>query len=245
MDVAHAPLTPLAGPRWRRLLAKSNETHRSRGVATGCRSRALHFMGGWAQAQSTSASNSPLEGKVRSQRLSVSSSPTTNQAPPVRAGILHGTFPNFTQKEYPIRSSCSNCPLDRLGVVVYSRPTKTVHLDSKKEYPAQLQNIVDAAVPVGKPLHASDLPVEEAELTIAPNVPAPITRDYPVLLKVPLTTTTKIKQLTSTYKYEQWTFNNQVPAPFIRARVGDVIELSLTNKDVTVMHLLVQEGEPR
>ncbi|PGH36469.1 nitrite reductase, copper-containing [[Emmonsia] crescens] len=120
-----------------------------------------------------------------------------------------------------------------LGVIVYRRPAKTVHLDSKKEYPAHLQNILDAAEPVGKSLHASGLPVVEAELTNAPNVPPPITRDYPVLLKVPLTTTTKIKQLTSTYKYEQWTFNNQVPAPFIRARVGDVIELSLTNKDVT------------
>ncbi|QSS52847.1 nitrite reductase [Histoplasma capsulatum var. duboisii H88] len=120
-----------------------------------------------------------------------------------------------------------------LGLVVYRRPAKPVHLDSKKEYPAHLRNIVDAAEPVGKSLNLSDLPVEEAQLTSAPNVPPPITRDHPVLLKVPLTTTTKIKQLTSTYKYEQWTFNNQVPAPFIRARVGDVIELSLTNKDVT------------
>ncbi|OBT57090.1 hypothetical protein VE04_02178 [Pseudogymnoascus sp. 24MN13] len=38
-------------------------------------------------------------------------------------------------------------------------------------------------------------------------------------------------QLTSQFKYEQWTFNDMVPGPFIRARVGDVVELSLTNKD--------------
>ncbi|KAF5969236.1 multicopper oxidase [Fusarium bulbicola] len=38
-------------------------------------------------------------------------------------------------------------------------------------------------------------------------------------------------ELTSQYKYEQWTFNGTVPGPFIRAKVGDVVELSLTNKD--------------
>ncbi|CAI4214403.1 unnamed protein product [Parascedosporium putredinis] len=57
-----------------------------------------------------------------------------------------------------------------------------------------------------------------------PYVPPPITRDYPVLLKVALTTTTKIRQLTGAHKYEQWTFNDSVPGPFIRARVGDVNE---------------------
>jgi hypothetical protein len=50
---------------------------------------------------------------------------------------------------------------------------------------------------------ASDLPVEEAQLTAAPNVPPLITRDHPVLLKVHLTSNTQITQLTSQYKYEQ------------------------------------------
>ncbi|KAL1953120.1 hypothetical protein VTO42DRAFT_3579 [Malbranchea cinnamomea] len=82
-------------------------------------------------------------------------------------------------------------------------------------------------------LGISDLPVEDAELTTAPHVPFPLTRDHPVLLRVPLTTTTKVNQLTNQYKYEQWTFNNTVPGPFIRARVGDVVEITLTNKDTT------------
>ncbi|KAJ4132299.1 hypothetical protein NW754_015114 [Fusarium falciforme] len=77
----------------------------------------------------------------------------------------------------------------------------------------------------------SELPKEVAVLTSAPNVPPPITRKHPVLLQVALTTTTKLAQLTSQYKYEQWTFNGTVPGPFIRARVGDVVELTLTNKD--------------
>ncbi|PHH86478.1 hypothetical protein CDD83_10199 [Cordyceps sp. RAO-2017] len=77
------------------------------------------------------------------------------------------------------------------------------------------------------------LPVEEAQLLSAPNVPPPIRRDHAVLLKVPLTTSTKTAQVTNQYKYEQWTFNGTVPGPFIRARVGDVVELTLTNRDGT------------
>lgn len=80
---------------------------------------------------------------------------------------------------------------------------------------------------------ADSLPREQAILTQAPYVPPAITRDYPVLLQVPLTTSTKLAQLTSQYKYEQWTFNDTVPGPFIRARVGDVIDLEFTNKDIT------------
>ncbi|KAM5359614.1 hypothetical protein ACJZ2D_014335 [Fusarium nematophilum] len=76
-----------------------------------------------------------------------------------------------------------------------------------------------------------ELPKELAILTNAPQVPPPITREHPALVQVPLVTTTKLAQLTSQYKYEQWTFNGTVPGPFIRARVGDVVELTLTNKD--------------
>lgn len=81
--------------------------------------------------------------------------------------------------------------------------------------------------------HELDLPREKAILTTAPYVPAAITRDYPVLLEVPLSTSTKVAQLTNQYKYEQWTFNDTVPGPFIRARVGDVVDMTFTNHDDT------------
>lgn len=84
-----------------------------------------------------------------------------------------------------------------------------------------------------EPIDISRIPKEEAILTTAPNVPPQITRDHSVVLQVPLTTNTKVNQLTSQYKYEQWNFNGTVPGPFIRARVGDVVELSLTNHDET------------
>lgn len=82
-------------------------------------------------------------------------------------------------------------------------------------------------------VETSKLPREQAQLTVAPEVPARLERDYPVLLEVPLTTKAKLAQLTSQYKYERWCFNGTVPGPFIRARVGDVVELNLTNKDET------------
>ncbi len=75
------------------------------------------------------------------------------------------------------------------------------------------------------------LPVEEAVLTKPPFVPPPIARRHPVLLKVNLTTELKTVQLDPKFKYETWTFNGTVPGPFIRARVGDIVELSLTNLD--------------
>lgn len=52
-------------------------------------------------------------------------------------------------------------------------------------------------------------------------------------MKVQLDTTTKIIPLTNRYKYEAWTFGDSVPGPMLRARVGDVVELSLTNKDTS------------
>lgn len=50
---------------------------------------------------------------------------------------------------------------------------------------------------------------------------------------MPLVTSTKVERLNSQHKYEKWNFNGSVPGPFIRARVGDVVELSLTNRDET------------
>jgi copper-containing nitrite reductase len=79
----------------------------------------------------------------------------------------------------------------------------------------------------------SEMKTKVAILTTAPNVPPPIHRRHPVLLKVDLTTELKTIQLDPKYKYDAWTFNGTVPGPMIRARVGDIVELSLTNLDTT------------
>lgn len=79
------------------------------------------------------------------------------------------------------------------------------------------------------------LPDEEAIITFAPEVPPPITRKYPVRLRVDMNTQVKAVPLDGTHLYEIWGFNGGAPGPFIRARVGDVLDLSFTNEDETGM----------
>ena len=80
-----------------------------------------------------------------------------------------------------------------------------------------------------------DLPVVETNLTFAPEVPPPLTRDHPVELLVNMYTTVETKQLSLAHKYPFWTFNRRVPGPFIRARVDDILTVNYTNKDESGM----------
>jgi copper-containing nitrite reductase len=74
-----------------------------------------------------------------------------------------------------------------------------------------------------------------AKLTYAPHVPPPIHRNFPAIVKVNLETYSKILTVNGTQKYKFWTFNGHVPGPFIRARVGDILEIHLTNRDKSGM----------
>lgn len=85
-----------------------------------------------------------------------------------------------------------------------------------------------------RPEHES-LPVELAKLTIAPEVPPPITRRHPALLVVNMTCDAVTSYITRKFKYDFWAFNGSVPGPFIRTRVGDVVEVNLTNNDTSGM----------
>lgn len=65
----------------------------------------------------------------------------------------------------------------------------------------------------------------------------PVGKRGPRTFTVNLETTEVVGQLDdgSTYKY--WTFNNKVPGPFIRARVGDTIKINMANaKDSAHIH---------
>ncbi|WEW59877.1 hypothetical protein PRK78_005358 [Emydomyces testavorans] len=144
----------------------------------------------------------------------VNPAPTPSSDKPVPPG-------ESAEKPFPVESPGSNST-GRSIPFVPAGDGKTRHED------------LDPYKVIGTdPIDVSKLPKEEAILTTAPYVPPPITRDYPVLLQVPLTTTTKLSQLTSMYKYDTWTFNDSVPGPFIRARVGDVVDLTITNKDTS------------
>jgi copper-containing nitrite reductase len=82
---------------------------------------------------------------------------------------------------------------------------------------------------------AERLPVEDAVLTFAPDVPRPIMRNHAVRLLVSMETTVADLPIDAANTYECWTFGGRVPGPFIRAREGDVLDVCFTNKDASGM----------
>ncbi len=84
---------------------------------------------------------------------------------------------------------------------------------------------------------AHALPVEQAVLTFAPEVPPPIERRHPAKVVVHLETTEYVGELADGVEYTFWTFGDAVPGPFIRVRKGDFVEFNLHNRsDSTVPH---------
>ncbi len=79
------------------------------------------------------------------------------------------------------------------------------------------------------------LPVVEAQLTYAPEVPPPIAPRKPAIVRVHLDSTVKRTEISSGVTYEYWAFNDHVPGPFIRAKVGDTLEVHVTNSDASGM----------
>lgn len=76
---------------------------------------------------------------------------------------------------------------------------------------------------------------EKAQLTSAPQVPPPITRNKPAIVEVRLDSSVKTTEIKPGIQYKYWTFNGEMPGPFIRVRVGDVLEVHHTNSDTSGM----------
>lgn len=68
-----------------------------------------------------------------------------------------------------------------------------------------------------------------ADLTYAPNVPPPVARTAPARVIVNLESQEKTAELAPGVTYNFWMYNGHVPGPFIRVRVGDVVEIHLKN----------------
>ena len=86
---------------------------------------------------------------------------------------------------------------------------------------------------IGRPhVHAEGQP---DVMAFAPSVPAPVDRRAPAVVHVDLESTQTEIALPGGARYTAWTFNNHVPGPFIRARVGDTLEVAITNSDPTGM----------
>ncbi|MDQ2703654.1 MAG: copper-containing nitrite reductase [Pseudomonadota bacterium] len=67
------------------------------------------------------------------------------------------------------------------------------------------------------------------------NIPPPITRREPATVRVELETKEVEAHLDERALFRFWTFNGTVPGPFIRVRVGDMVEVHLKNNEESWM----------
>ncbi|MEO6814363.1 MAG: copper-containing nitrite reductase [Ginsengibacter sp.] len=68
-----------------------------------------------------------------------------------------------------------------------------------------------------------------AELTVAPNVPKPLTYTSPKKVMVTIETIEKVMPISDSSEYTFWTFGGHVPGQFIRVRQGDLVDFTLKN----------------
>src|SRR6516165_6487995 len=73
------------------------------------------------------------------------------------------------------------------------------------------------------------LPEVKAILASAPRVPPPVDRRGNAKVLVTLETTEATGVLADGVEYTFWTFGGTVPGPFVRVRVGDVVQIRLKN----------------
>ncbi len=80
--------------------------------------------------------------------------------------------------------------------------------------------------------------VIEADISQAPTaVPSPIGKRAPQTIRVDLVAVELEARLAEGTTYGFWTFNGRVPGPMLRARVGDTLDVHVTNsKDSTFIH---------
>lgn len=83
--------------------------------------------------------------------------------------------------------------------------------------------------------NTGNLPVVEAKLTHAPEVPPPIDRKTPARVVVKMETVEKVMRMADGVDYQFWTFGGRVPGQFIRVREGDEIEFHLSNHPTSKM----------
>lgn len=80
---------------------------------------------------------------------------------------------------------------------------------------------------------------ETAILTNAPYVPPAIKRTSPATVVVNFEAKEYVGELADGKKYKFWSFNGSVPGPMVRVRVGDTVEIHLSNdKNSTWPHSL-------
>src|SRR3546814_19409169 len=85
------------------------------------------------------------------------------------------------------------------------------------------------------PAVADATPLDASIVRDPTEVPAPIIRSAPATVKIELEAVERVAELNDGSTYRFWTFNNQVPGPLTRVRVGDTVEVTLTNDEESWM----------
>src|SRR3546814_12506725 len=85
------------------------------------------------------------------------------------------------------------------------------------------------------PAVADATPLDASIVRDPTEVPAPIIRSAPATVKIELEAVERVAELNDGSTYRFWTFNNQVPGPLTRVRVGDTDEVTLTKDEVSWM----------
>lgn len=93
--------------------------------------------------------------------------------------------------------------------------------------------LTSPSLAAGSHAHPMESGTAEAPLDIvrAPTDLPPLNRERgPQTVKVDLETVEVTGALADGTSYHYWTFNKKVPGPFVRVRVGDTVDVSLTNR---------------
>ena len=112
-----------------------------------------------------------------------------------------------------------------------AKPAETPAATASAEAPAASNSQAAAETP------SSELPVIDAIVTHAPEVPPPTDRDHPAKVRVKMETIEKTMTMEDGVEYHYWTFNGDVPGQMIRVREGDTVEVEFSNNpSSTVPH---------
>jgi nitrite reductase (NO-forming) len=83
---------------------------------------------------------------------------------------------------------------------------------------------------------AAAKPVDVDRIAADPtDIPGPITRSEPATVTVELETRELVAEVEEGVTFTYMTFNDQVPGPLIRTRVGDTVDLTITNHEDNAM----------
>ena len=156
-----------------------------------------------------------------------------SKSAPIRTPVIEPAAPQASQKGFgfPFTIGFLTGITGAFGALFLMNKEETPSVASSS---AIVREATKRAAEHKKIVPLESLPIIEDTsqfLAMAPDVPPPIKRDTPARLIVDLQSTVKTSKLSLSEDYEFWTFNDSVPGPFIRCRVGDVLEVRHKNID--------------